>query len=174
MTNISRHDLYPSTYDTPKLFPIAGAQDAVLATEEEALARLEVGWTGRAYVDTYKDPDTGKTVTETCAIGAVLAAEGIKNEGEVRGPISLYVEQELAEHAKQAIRELDETAVELFPWSEDYHEQDWMGPLEYVNQCEDPPTSELDEFDEEDQPQKERVLAIYRRTIEKRKALVTA
>lgn len=157
-------EAYPSTGDI-FLPPIAGAQaSGVLACVKGARERIAKGHTETSYISSsWPDEET-----YVCAMGGIFAEDGLtsKDIPSFEGrELLLYLETRLSEDAKEAIRLLDEAALEVVPESAQWEKTRWAGPLEWVNQ--DWYSYEYDKHGRPLVGTKEKILEIYDLVIER-------
>ncbi len=150
-------DCYPSTYDVSLL-----DEDPVLSCLVKARSEVEAHHGCRHYVDYYEDH-----VVEVCAIGAVAVADG-HLEWEYRTRV---LEDWLSATAVEAMALLDAATLERHPEAgdEDKWEEQWHGPLEWVNEQWDDYTRD-ERTPERMEHIKAEILAIYDETIQRRVA----
>lgn len=157
--NLPIEDQYPSTSDMAP--PMAGAQnDPVLSMLLGGRQRIVVGHSTGEYIS--RD---GK---EVCAVGSIMAQDGLDYEAMSKGGRSIHeiMEEALSKSAKEAIALLNAKAIELYPESADYAQ--WSGPFEWVNQS----AFDEEEFDDEeeyDEAAQGAILAIYDNVIAERR-----
>lgn len=157
-------EAYPSTGDMPM---IAGAQeiDGVLACVKGARERIAKGHTETSYISSSWPGE----VTYVCAMGGIFAEDGLTSKdigcGLEGRELLLLLETRLSEDAKEAIRLLDEAALEVVPESAQWEKTRWAGPLEWVNQ--DWYSYEYQKHGRPDVGTKEKILEIYDLVIER-------
>lgn len=123
-----------------------------LVTLENARNRVAEKWTAEHYIS-----DFG----EVCALGAVMAADGLSYEMQ----FDVWMEQLASDAAKEAIYLLNRAALELYPKSASYGS--WGNPIEYLNQelTYDERSRRILDQDDEDDPRRARVLECYDKAI---------
>lgn len=141
---------YPSTFDMP---PISGGQDdPVLAILQGALERYKASPSDKWYASN----------GENCAIGSIFLADGMdENKAQALGVFGAQAtrDRELSQAAIEAIRLLDDTAVDVYPL---YSGGGWSGPLENINQNRGIDWGKRQKM----------VIRVYQETIAKRKVAV--
>lgn len=171
-------DMYPSTYDCAK---IAGAgEDLTLRCMENSRQRVKEHHVRNAYANEYTI--AGKKIVEVCAIGAVLAEDGFRqNYGAPKrlpqgdgATMMALTEEKMSQEAREAIALLNAAALELHPEAADY--DTWSGPLEWINQVwrqDEADRGKLSSLGLQRVVKKE-ILRIYDHAIEQRRALSLA